>query len=51
MMRALTALPEDLRTALIEVMASVSSQEEWERALDAQPELRAALEKALEEQE
>lgn len=50
LLQALTALPDDLRTALIEVMASVSSQEELDRALDARPELRAALEKALEEQ-
>jgi hypothetical protein len=43
----LAALPDDLRKALIEVMATVSSPEELQRALDTRPELRAALEQAL----
>ncbi len=45
--QVLAALPSDLRDALKELRNSVSSPEEFEAAMKAHPDLRAALEKAL----
>ena len=48
-LQALASLPREQRKALVELMASVQSAEEWESALNQNPELRAALEQALAE--
>ncbi len=46
-LQALASLPQEQRKALVELMASVQSAEEWEAAINQRPELRDAMEQAL----
>ena len=48
-LQALASLPQEQRKALVELMASVQSAEEWESAINQRPELRDAMEQALAE--